>query len=100
MSTRISTRMITLKSKIALETKNIVNKLSLFNEVIISWIPGHSGHPGNEVADNLAKLGANRIQEGPKAIIPIAEAVMTDEIKRLGINMHQRSQYAHVSRKE
>ena len=27
------------------------------NKITISWIPGHRGHEGNELADTLAKIG-------------------------------------------
>jgi ribonuclease HI len=84
-----------IKSNVALRTKQMVNILSNNNQVIISWIPGHSQHKGNEVADNLAKDGANFVQEGPKAIIPIADAVTTDEIRNLGTRMHQRFWESH-----
>ena len=84
-----------IKSNVALKTKQMVNTLSHNNQVIISWIPGHNGHQGNVVADNLAKDGANLVQEGPKAIIPLAEAVITDEIKNLGVRMHRRFWDSH-----
>ena len=36
-----------------------LNKLGENNQVLIRWIPAHSGYSGNEKADSLAKRGAN-----------------------------------------
>ena len=83
------------KTKVALETKRIVNNLARNNQVIITWIPGHSGHPGNKIADQLAKDGAKMDQRGPTALIPIAEAVTTDKIRNLATRMHQRFWDSH-----
>ena len=38
-----------------------LNTLSADNNVTVNWIPGHSGHEGNEVADKLAHLAASEI---------------------------------------
>uniref|UniRef100_A0A1I8GZP1 Lipoamide acyltransferase component of branched-chain alpha-keto acid dehydrogenase complex, mitochondrial n=1 Tax=Macrostomum lignano TaxID=282301 RepID=A0A1I8GZP1_9PLAT len=35
-----------------------LNRLGASNKVSLRWIPGHSGHPGNELADRLAKAGS------------------------------------------
>ena len=59
----------------------MINKLSEKNNVTLTWIPGHSNHKGNEIADRLAKRGTNLKAEGPLSILPIAEATIKDEIK-------------------
>ena len=46
------------KSNLVREAKRTLNELSKENEVIITWIPGHTGYTGNERADRLAKQGA------------------------------------------
>ena len=70
-----------IRSKVAAESKRMVNKLAEYNEVKITWIPGHSGHMGNEVADRLAKRGTVMKTQGPWCSIPVAEAVVNMEIK-------------------
>ena len=47
-----------IKSKTTLEAVAL-NKLGENNQVLIRWIPAHSGYLGNEKADSLAKRGAN-----------------------------------------
>jgi len=79
-----------IRSSIVLQTKNMVNTLSKNNQVTVSWIPGHSGHLGNEVADCLARLGTRMKIEMPGHTLPLAEAVINDEIKRLGRAAHQK----------
>ena len=48
-----------IKSKTTLEAVLALNKLGENNQVLIRWIPAHSGYLGNEKADSLAKRGAN-----------------------------------------
>ncbi len=49
-----------ITSKIILECKQSLNRLAENNSVRINWKPGHSGHRGNSIADNLAKLGVKQ----------------------------------------
>ena len=48
-----------IKSKTTLEAVLALNILRENNQVLIRWIPAHSGYLGNEKADSLAKRGAN-----------------------------------------
>ena len=55
-------------------------------EIEWNWIRGHSGHPGNEMADQLANLGAdqtlaNMKNPSSKAENPLEEAVVLDKKK-------------------
>ena len=44
-----------IKSKTTLDAVLALNKLGENNQVLIRWIPAHSGYLGNEKADSLAK---------------------------------------------
>ena len=46
-----------IKSKTTLDA--VLNKLGKNNQVLIRWIPVHSGYLGNEKTDTLANRGAN-----------------------------------------
>ena len=47
----------------ALNCINTLNKLGVNNKLTITWIPGHRGFEGNELADKLAKKGAHLKKE-------------------------------------
>ncbi len=79
-----------ITNKIVLECKLSLNKLAKNNTVRINWIPGHSGHRGNNVADDLAKLGVKQRILGPEPIIPISTATQKDELKKWANNEHQK----------
>ena len=78
-----------INSKIILECKKSLNLLAENNNVRLNWIPGHSGHRGNNVADDLAKLGVKQKLSGPEPIIPISTTTRKDELKNWANNEHQ-----------
>ena len=78
-----------ITSKIILECKQLLNCLARNNKVRLNWIPGHSGHRGNSIADNLAKLGVKQKTSGPEPIIPISIATRKDELKIWAKKEHQ-----------
>ena len=48
-----------IKSKTTLDVVLALNKLGENNQVLIRWIPAHSGYLENKKADSLDKRGAN-----------------------------------------
>jgi ribonuclease HI len=51
---------INISSKTVLECRKLLNQLGARNSLKICWIKAHASHPGNEMADRLAKMGANQ----------------------------------------
>ena len=46
-----------------------LNQLGKQNHVSITWIPGHAGVHGNEVADYVAKSGSKSKVHGPEPFV-------------------------------
>ena len=64
--------------------KQNLNRLATGNNVNLNWIPGHCGHLGNEVADRLAKRGADLPAEQAE-VVPVPQT----HIKSLITKRHQ-----------
>ena len=62
----------------------LLTELNAQNEVLLQWIPGHMGVPGNELADKRAKEGSKLKTHGPEPLIPISlracKNAITEEI--------------------
>ncbi len=61
--------------------KQALCSISCVNQVAIHWIKGHSGHPGNEAADWLAKKASMQVLTGPEPTIPIPYCILKEELK-------------------
>ena len=52
------------------------------NVVTLNWIPGHSGQPGNEIADHLAKRGADLEDMGSEPRLPVSGCITKELVER------------------
>ena len=52
--------------------KHTLSKLAQTNDVMIMWVPGHTGIQGNEEADLLANTGSAQEFYGAEPALPIA----------------------------
>ena len=77
----------TCSSKTVKECMNNLNSLAADFKVTISWIKAHAGHPGNELADEKAKEGAQ--SDG----IPIMDRETKSQLKNT-INTHYQGAWA------
>ncbi|CAG7825410.1 unnamed protein product [Allacma fusca] len=82
-----------ITSRILLDGHDYLQRLALNNKVVVEWIPGHAGHSGNELADELARKytrGDNVPRAyGPEPIVPIAYAVVRENVKKGLDKRHQ-----------
>jgi ribonuclease HI len=51
----------TIDSKTVDDCRRLLNRLGASNKVTIAWVKAHAQHVGNELADHLAKLGAEQV---------------------------------------
>ena len=68
--------------------KQNLNRLATGNNVTLNWIPGHCGHLGNEVADRLAKRGADLPAEQAEEV-PVPQTHIKSLIKNWATKRHQ-----------
>jgi ribonuclease HI len=59
------------KSRAVLECFSLLSELSHNNEVILLWVPGHSGVPGNEMVDELARVGSSEPATAAFPFLPL-----------------------------
>ena len=76
-----------IRSKTVLKTLESLNNLGTKNQVILQWIPAHSGYAGNEQADELAKKGTKLTQI---ANYPIPKCTWKNKIDKLIKNKVER----------
>lgn len=62
----------TVQSGLVKETKALYNAVAKNNDILLEWVPGHSGVPGNEKADELARRGSEMKMCGPEPGVPLS----------------------------
>ncbi|KAJ8941264.1 hypothetical protein NQ318_016929 [Aromia moschata] len=72
-----------VKSQFVLDCKKILNDLASCNRVILTWVLGHSGVPGNEEADRLARVGSIGYPIGPEPILGVPYSMGVSTMKEL-----------------
>ena len=58
-------------SRLVLDTIDQLNDLGTHHQVTIRWVPGHENIPGNERADELARIGSSATPIGPEPFLPL-----------------------------
>jgi ribonuclease HI len=64
-----------VNSKLVLQCWKLLQELSVLNTVLLFWVPGHRGIPGNEEADTLAGAGSKQFTCGLKPYLPVSRAI-------------------------
>lgn len=62
-----------LTSKLVFDCVEILEYISRRRPINLLWVPSHANIAGNEIAENLAKLGARTIAAGPEPFLPLEE---------------------------
>ncbi|MCP3666940.1 MAG: hypothetical protein GY696_31350 [Gammaproteobacteria bacterium] len=75
-------------SKLVLGCFDALQHLAGTNQVTLLWVPGHSGHMGNEVADGLAKKGSDTPFCGPEPAFGISPQVARSAILKWSHRIH------------
>jgi len=70
-----------ITSGVVKESLEALNELGKENSVALFWTPGNTGIPGNEVADELAKDGAQRSILGPELFCGIGSNAIKEATK-------------------
>ncbi|KAJ8923468.1 hypothetical protein NQ315_010046 [Exocentrus adspersus] len=70
------------RSKLVQECGDVLESLDRQKEVGLVWVPGHMGIPGNERADQLARLGSGESPQGPKPILGISRGSINGALSR------------------
>ena len=81
----------TTNSKVILEAKQTLEELAKNNQITLTWIPGHEGHMGNEIANRLAKRGAIQVMMGPKPLVSVYNNFIRNRIREWCKQKHQKT---------
>lgn len=92
-----------VSSALVRDCKMAYETVSRKNEVLLSWVPGHQGIEGNEIADQLAKEGSEIRPCAASPIIPVPWASIRNAIdnrlrEKFGAWWHSRRGLTHAKR--
>ncbi|KAJ8913010.1 hypothetical protein NQ315_002888 [Exocentrus adspersus] len=65
-----------------MECGDALESLDRRQKVGLVWVPGHMGIPGNERADQLARLGSGEPPQRPEAILGISRGSINGAFNR------------------
>ena len=77
-------------SALVSETMVALKALAIFNSVRLVWVLGHSGTPGNEQADRLARLASLTPYIGPEPALGVSTTTVRNSLKRWSLWEQQR----------
>ena len=80
-----------ITSRLVLDTIQSLNSLGSTHQVEITWVPGHSNHKGNELADEEAGRGSGIAPIGPEPFLPVSKRVNDNIISDFMYSLHLKS---------
>src|ERR1700744_542293 len=60
---------VKISCRVVLQCFTMLENLSRDNDVLLTWVPGHSGTHGNERADELARIGSSTVFTGAEPAV-------------------------------
>nr|XP_026695280.1 uncharacterized protein LOC113475382 [Ciona intestinalis] len=84
-----------INSLLVRDTWHALQQLATGNHVRLHWIPGHSDHLGNELADKLARDGSSNIFYGPEPGLPIPTSRCKSDLALWVLAKHQEEWTKH-----
>lgn len=69
------------ESKLVWECSSSLKQLARSNRVTLMWVPGHEGISGNEIADELARAGAEQPFIGPEPFCGTSRSHLMEELR-------------------
>ena len=80
---------VKISSGLVLQCFTALQNLSSDNEVTLTWVPGHSGIPGNEKADELARNGSSTNFIGTEPAVARYAGLIKSLVKNETAKNHQ-----------